>query len=124
MLLLIHEQLVLTESATFFSFGEVFEPVGGTSFCFLVLLDVPGQFGGDVSDEETAGSQTMIMAPHAKLTVLRRTANKQNSCEREHLVQLFMSSWFSFLQLIHNPIIRYYINLQALLNHLLNQNRV
>lgn len=115
--------MVLTKSATFFSFGEVFEPVSGTSFGFLVLLDVPGQFGGDVSDEVTARSQTMIMAPHAKLTVLQRTANKQNSA-REHLVQLSMSQWFGFLQLIHNPIIRYYIHLQALLHHLLNQNEV
>lgn len=42
-----------------------------------MLLDVPGKFGGDVGDEETAGSQTMIMAPHAKLTVLVRTKTLQ-----------------------------------------------
>lgn len=44
-----------------------------------MLLDVPGKLGGDVGDEETAGSQTMIMTSHAKLTVLERTANKLNS---------------------------------------------
>lgn len=60
-------------SATFFSFGKVFEAVGGTPLSFLMLLDVPGQFGGDIGDKITAGSQTMIMAPHAKLTVLVRT---------------------------------------------------
>lgn len=54
-----------------------------------MLLDVPGKFGGDVGDEVTAGSQTMIMASHAKLTVLERTANKLSS-GREHFAQVSM----------------------------------
>lgn len=79
MILLIQEKLVLTMSATFFSLGEVFKAVGGTPFGFLMLLDVPGQFGGDIGYKITAGSQTMIMTPHAKLTVLQKTTNKHNS---------------------------------------------
>lgn len=63
-------ELGLTKSSTFFSLGEVFEPVGGASLGFLVLLDVPRQFGGDVGDEVAAGSQAMIMTPHAELAVL------------------------------------------------------
>lgn len=78
----------LTEPATHLPLGEVFEAIGGTAFCLFVLLHVPRQLGGDVSDEEAAGPQTVIVAPHSELAVLRM----------KHRVSNFISQicWRSF----------------------------
>lgn len=62
---------LLTQPPTLLPLGEVFEAIGGTALCLLVLLDVPRQLGGDVSDKEAARSQTVIMAPHSEFAVLQ-----------------------------------------------------
>lgn len=67
--------LCLTQPSTLLPLGEIFEAVGGTALCLLVLLDVPRQLGGDVSDKEAAGPQAVIVAPHSELAVLRREAH-------------------------------------------------
>lgn len=61
----------LTQPPTLLPLGEILEPVGGTALCLLVLLDVPWQLGGDVSDKEAARPQTVIVAPHSELAVLQ-----------------------------------------------------
>lgn len=61
----------LTQPPTLLPFGEIFEAIGSAALGLLVLLDVPREFGGDVGDEVAAGPQTVIMAPHSELAVLR-----------------------------------------------------
>lgn len=63
--------LFLTQPPTLLPFGEIFEAVGGAALCLFVLLDVPRQLGGDVSDKVAAGPQTVIVAPHSELAVLQ-----------------------------------------------------
>lgn len=62
----------LTQPPTLLPLGEVLEAVGGAALGLLVLLDVPRQLGGDVGDKVAAGPQTVIVAPHPELAVLRR----------------------------------------------------
>lgn len=62
----------LTQSPTFLPLGEIFKAIGGAALCLLVLLDVPRQLGGDVSDKEAARPQTVIVAPHSELALLQR----------------------------------------------------
>lgn len=64
--------LFLTQPSTLLPFGEIFEAISGTALCLLVLLDVPRELGGDVSDKVAAGPQTVIVAPHSELAVLQR----------------------------------------------------
>lgn len=63
---------VLTQPPTLLPLGEVLEAVGGAALCLLMLLDVPRQFGGDVSDKEAARPQTVIVASHSELTLLQK----------------------------------------------------
>ena len=72
---------MLTQPATLLPLGEVFEAVGGAALRLLVLLDVPGQFGGDVGDKVAAGPQTVIVAPHSELTVLERGTTQYKGCQ-------------------------------------------
>lgn len=67
----------LTQPPTLLPLGEVLEAVGGAAFGLLVLLDVPRQLGGDVGDKVAAGPQTVIVAPHPELAVLRRRHARQ-----------------------------------------------
>lgn len=62
----------LTQPATLLPLGEIFEAIGSAALCLLVLLDVPGQLGGDVGDEEAAGPQAVVVAPHPELAVLQQ----------------------------------------------------
>lgn len=63
--------LFLTQPSTLLPLGEIFETIGGTALCLLVLLDMPRELGGDVSDKIAAGPQTVIVAPHSELAVLQ-----------------------------------------------------
>lgn len=64
--------MFLTQPPTLLPFGEIFEAIGGTALCLLVLLDVPRELGGDVGDKVAAGPQTVIVAPHSELAVLQK----------------------------------------------------
>lgn len=75
------EVYFLTQPPTLLPLGKVLEAIGGTALCLLVLLDVPRQLGGDVSDKVAARPQTVIVAPHSELAVL----------QRKHIIFDFMS---------------------------------
>lgn len=61
----------LTQPPALLPLGEIFEAISGATLCLLMLLDVPRQLGGDVSDKEAARPQTVIVAPHSELAVLQ-----------------------------------------------------
>lgn len=63
---------MLTQPSTLLPLGEIFEAIGGTALCLLVLLHMPRQLGGDVGDKIAAGPQTVIVAPHSELAVLQK----------------------------------------------------
>lgn len=75
----------LTQPPALLPLGEIFEAISGATLCLLMLLDVPRQLGGDVSDEEAARPQTVIVAPHSELAVL----------QWRHIISNFMTqmSW-------------------------------
>jgi hypothetical protein len=66
----VHLVILAAQPATLLPLGEISKAVGGTALRLLVLLDVPGQFGGDVGDKVAAWPQTVVVAPHSELAVL------------------------------------------------------
>lgn len=86
----------LTQPPTLLPLGEVSEAVGGAALGLLVLLDVPRKLGGDVGDKVAAGPQTVIVAPHPELAVLRRRHASDSKSS-----QLYLSNMLYVLNVQH-----------------------
>lgn len=75
--------VLLTHPPTLLPLCEVFEAIGGAALCLLVLLYMPWQLCGDVSDKVAAGPQTVIVASHSELAVLRKRHKRGESLKAE-----------------------------------------
>lgn len=68
-----------TWSSALLALGEVFEPIGRPPLCFLVLLYMPRQLGGNVGDKVAARPEAVVVSPHPELTVLQ--GGKAHVCQ-------------------------------------------